>query len=370
MKSKLQILFFSVLALVSLALWAQDGEAFESFNASADCLECHGFYDDPFDNCSSCHTIFSGGPGSYGHFAHLNIGLPLFCFTCHIDIGDDPPTSKCTICHLKNGLIKHHNIAAEEIPGIAFDETGLCWMCHDEVTPDPEDTMPPGYEGTCLNPCDGSEELFTTGSFTMSLDNDGDLLLDSADPDCFICSENIARVTGAPPVDYSSLQAAFENALDNGTIQINRTPFVEDLSIDLYKTLNIESGYDCYITSISGKSTVEGKVTIGTGALVLKRGALQIQTPIEDCSDSVDNDDDGLADCDDPDCDYKAPCAQTESACNDCVDNDGNGLTDCADASCSDDPACLIDENYCNLCHGDPPIIQTRLLTWVPEPAQ
>ena len=216
--------------------------------------------------------------------------------------------------------------------------------------------MPPGYEGTCLNPCDGSEELFTNGSYTMSLDNDGDLLVDSADPDCFVCSENIARVTGAPPVDYSTLQAACENVPDNGTIQINKIPFVEDLYIDSYKTLNIESGFDCYITSISGKSTVEGRVTIATGALVLKSGALQIQTPVEDCSDSVDNDDDGLSDCDDPDCDNQPPCAQTETDCSDCIDNDGNGLRDCDDSSCSDDTACFNDEDSCAYCHGNPPV--------------
>lgn len=53
------------------------------------------------------------------------------------------------------------------------------------------------------------------------------------------------------------------------------------------------------------------------------------------CSDTTDNDCDGLVDDADPDC---AP--GTETNCNDSIDNDGDGQTDCEDADCSADPAC------------------------------
>jgi hypothetical protein len=80
---------------------------------------------------------------------------------------------------------------------------------------------------------------------------------------------------------------------------------------------------------------------------------------IEDCSNGLDDDDDGLADCADPDC-HEALCddgnpatnsrclngacrAVVEDACSDGVDNDGDGLTDCADFNCQDRPCADMD---------------------------
>jgi hypothetical protein len=53
----------------------------------------------------------------------------------------------------------------------------------------------------------------------------------------------------------------------------------------------------------------------------------------EDCSDTLDNDCDGLTDVDDPDC--------AVEICDDGIDNDGDGKTDCNDKKdCGKDPAC------------------------------
>lgn len=56
-------------------------------------------------------------------------------------------------------------------------------------------------------------------------------------------------------------------------------------------------------------------------------------TESEDCSDSIDNDDDGLIDCDDDDC-----ASSCEPVLEDCAvvgDEDGNGLADCLDPTCT-----------------------------------
>ena len=65
------------------------------------------------------------------------------------------------------------------------------------------------------------------------------------------------------------------------------------------------------------------------------------------CSDGEDNDVDGLIDCKDPQCCAHANCyleqtcgESTKVACGDGVDNDNNGLTDCADFSCSVPSCC------------------------------
>lgn len=80
-------------------------------------------------------------------------------------------------------------------------------------------------------------------------------------------------------------------------------------------------------------------MTCGSGS---RCNALKCQE--EQCADSVDGDGDGLADCADPDCDTRdcgtgagAACQQgacNETACSDTVDNDVDGLTDCAELAC------------------------------------
>lgn len=56
------------------------------------------------------------------------------------------------------------------------------------------------------------------------------------------------------------------------------------------------------------------------------------ELPAERCADTVDNDLDGLTDCDDPDCDGVFACENED--CADGRDNDGNGLVDAQDPRC------------------------------------
>lgn len=62
--------------------------------------------------------------------------------------------------------------------------------------------------------------------------------------------------------------------------------------------------------------------------------------PTEICNDGIDNDNDGLIDCEDDSCNSSSLC---EEICNDGIDNDGDGFIDCADANCEDFQDCLIE---------------------------
>ena len=59
------------------------------------------------------------------------------------------------------------------------------------------------------------------------------------------------------------------------------------------------------------------------------------------CDDGLDNDEDGLTDCEDKDCEgigccgAMAPLENLDELCNAGCDNDGDGFTDCGDWSCS-----------------------------------
>ena len=59
---------------------------------------------------------------------------------------------------------------------------------------------------------------------------------------------------------------------------------------------------------------------------------------VEDCTDGVDNDGDGDADCADSDCASEASCIETD--CDDATDNDGDGATDCDDSDCTAEVFC------------------------------
>lgn len=64
--------------------------------------------------------------------------------------------------------------------------------------------------------------------------------------------------------------------------------------------------------------------------------------PVEICSDGIDNDGDLLVDCDDPDCFGDELCClvNERGQCADGLDNDCDGQVDCADKDCRKDPLC------------------------------
>lgn len=63
---------------------------------------------------------------------------------------------------------------------------------------------------------------------------------------------------------------------------------------------------------------------------------------VEVCDNGIDDDQDGFVDCNDPDCDGIAGCSETvrETVCDDGIDNDGDGAIDCDDPNCVNTVAC------------------------------
>ena len=65
------------------------------------------------------------------------------------------------------------------------------------------------------------------------------------------------------------------------------------------------------------------------------------------CTDTIDNDQDGFVDCDDPDCAPLPYCA--DEICDNEWDDNANGLTDCDDPACEGSTACLDRVTICDL---------------------
>ncbi len=74
--------------------------------------------------------------------------------------------------------------------------------------------------------------------------------------------------------------------------------------------------------------------------------------PETNCIDNTDNDRDNLIDCLDPDCRQSAACSASAENCRDKIDNDGDGAIDCNDSDCAGRALCEATENNPRDC-GD-----------------
>ena len=76
--------------------------------------------------------------------------------------------------------------------------------------------------------------------------------------------------------------------------------------------------------------------------------ACDADSGLEVCTNGIDDDADGAADCDDSDCNEHPACAPLpDELCNNDVDDDVDGAIDCADPDCVGSPACARAE-ICN----------------------
>lgn len=71
----------------------------------------------------------------------------------------------------------------------------------------------------------------------------------------------------------------------------------------------------------------------------------------EKCTGGLDEDEDSVVDCNDPDCFDADNCKET--ICNDNIDNDGDGYKDCCDTDCYSNSYCTSTEKCCNNVRDD-----------------
>jgi len=82
------------------------------------------------------------------------------------------------------------------------------------------------------------------------------------------------RISDFTPVDYRSLQAAYNDAADGDLIQCQTSFLNEDLFLDLNKTIIIEGGYDSEYSINNGVTRLKGKITISDGTVVIENFSL------------------------------------------------------------------------------------------------
>jgi hypothetical protein len=102
-----------------------------------------------------------------------------------------------------------------------------------------------------------------------------DAITVSAQVSVDICSDSPVRVVGASTTYYSTLQSAYDSALDGNTIQSQAVELTENLSVNLSKTVTLDGGYDCDFTTVVGKTSLKGAITISNGKVEIKNFILK-----------------------------------------------------------------------------------------------
>jgi hypothetical protein len=137
-------------------------------------------------------------------------------------------------------------------------------------------------------------------------------------------------LTDLAPVVHTSITAA----VASGDPQPMYMDYIEDAS---------NLGFTFWITVADNAGwPTPGNFTVRYTPVVSTGTPPPPAEPETMCTDGIDNDNDGLADCADPDCAGIGGCGPEGkyATCSDGIDNDGDGLTDCADSGCSKNRSC------------------------------
>ncbi len=174
--------------------------------------------------------------------------------------------------------------------------------------------IPPVSSGVTVTPVPENSAALCADGF----DNDGNSLIDCADPSCStvsVCTTVVA------------VSEKCGDTLDNDNDGLVDCADIVDCAADAACTALSSS-------SVSSSSVSSSDIVISaenTGAL---------------CQDGKDNDGDGAIDCNDTECSTLTECqisvAETGAFCSDVIDNDRDGYIDCEDSDCATDSFCSV----------------------------
>ena len=270
---KAGIAVFFLLAFAVLAgggLFATDSHAYQRYNggASTGCQTCHGTFT---SNTSPKGTNF--GTAGNKHDMHRSASfMGTACGLCHVVTGDNPLMNSsagsgsvvgvgCTGCHNGAGLRQHHRVTG----------ASTCSGCHANPEVPPAESTNPPYYGTSATKANNAcnpvatallNENWTSGDF-LGLDNDGDNLYDSSDPNCASVVAGPMTVTPAGGLTSSGTaggpftpSSQTYTVTNTGTAPMNWTAS----KVQSWVTLSATGG------TLAASATATVTVSIGTGA--------------------------------------------------------------------------------------------------------
>ena len=91
-----------------------------------------------------------------------------------------------------------------------------------------------------------------------------------------ICPNLPVRIAGASPTYYSTLQAAYDAAVNGNTIESQAIRFIGNLSANRNISITLEGGYDCIYTGNNLSETLlKGMITTGSGTVTIENFILE-----------------------------------------------------------------------------------------------
>lgn len=89
------------------------------------------------------------------------------------------------------------------------------------------------------------------------------------------CTKDPVRIYGAIPVYYTTIQAAYDDAVDDDIIQSHGVTFIEDLALDGNVTVTLDGGYNCDYTAKTGETAITGDMDVTDGDVTVEDYTLQ-----------------------------------------------------------------------------------------------
>ncbi|MDH3976174.1 MAG: right-handed parallel beta-helix repeat-containing protein [Deltaproteobacteria bacterium] len=83
----------------------------------------------------------------------------------------------------------------------------------------------------------------------------------------FQCITETVRIAGSPSTAYTSVQAAYDGAVDGDIIQTRVVNITESVNFNRNISVTLEGGYGCNFDTISGITTIIGNMTLSDGTV-------------------------------------------------------------------------------------------------------
>ncbi len=122
-------------------------------------------------------------------------------------------------------------------------------------------------------PTYSSDYPSTSNAYERTHNTGADVFVSKLDSD--LCVNPPVRVVGATTSYYDSIQTAYNASEDDDTIQSRDRVFVEELQINIEKSVILKGGYNCTYTDQTGNTIISGIMTLSSGDVTIENFVIE-----------------------------------------------------------------------------------------------
>lgn len=106
-------------------------------------------------------------------------------------------------------------------------------------------------------------DLISNNICTETMDSN-----DSITANFQLCYQPV-RIAGTTPVYYTTLQSAYDAAVEGDTIQTRTVVFSDNLNTNRNISITLQGGYNCNYSAVTGKTIFNGMMTVSDGVVTI-----------------------------------------------------------------------------------------------------